>query len=479
MTYSGTAQRRRPGRARPALPGYSASVRILIVHHHTLPAPGRACTGGALRAFAHGESLKKAGHTVGYITRAQDDPAHGFRSPAHLQQLASAFGPDWILCVAPGEAPALAPVAPLMVDLYAPRLLEAAFEDLQAEEAGRSLQAVHVADEVLFSNPRQRWFWLGILGMCGWDLSRPAGLLVPLCTPANPPPRARPDTPTFLLGGSPWPWQDPSDTLRRAVAHLDGRGQVEVWGLSPVEGVVHRSVNAHDAWLTACAGATAALDRYAPNPERQLALGFRQLDYLGCGLPLISSPDGVLADELRETGAGWVDEPLEEAMDAAMREDRTAQVLALAQRYHRDVTEAPVVAWSPRRREKGWSALRDAARFAVARETAKRTRAAAREMQAEVRAKRAEIRQLNEQIRALTIAVERMAIAQHEVAGFRRETVQVLGARLQGQTEESEHLRREIEVLKADLEKKSQEIARAQTERTRLEQFIQRLRGSK
>lgn len=465
---------------------------MLVVHHGRLPRgaspdPGSAAlphadvapvSGGALRAWVHAQALRGAGHDVRTLARAQDDDGApvpgalpGFRSTGDLRRLAEAAAPDWILAVAPEEAPALAPVAPLVVDLYAPRLLEAAFEGLQREEAGRALRAIAAADEVLVSNPRQRWFWAGLLGAAGWDLSRPAGLLVPLAALPGPP-RHRPPRPTFVLGGHPWPWQDAGETLARAVAHLRGRADVQSFGHPPVDGTHAAPLASRAAWLHASAGAVAALDRYAPNPERALALSFRQVDHLGCGTPLIADADGPLADELRATGAGWVDAPLEDALDDALAAWSGAapapDVATLAARYAPTVTEAPLVAWTPRRRDRSADLLRPGARLAATEAAAARDRARREAAETEVAAKRHEIEQLNVQVRALASAVEAASAAVADVAAFRRETSQVLGTRLAGQAAEAEHLRRELEVVKADLDKKNVELRAAQEERDRV-----------
>ncbi|MFZ5476057.1 MAG: hypothetical protein ACOZNI_04725 [Myxococcota bacterium] len=448
-------------------------MRVLLVHHGRFDADAPV-TGGALRAATHADALRRAGHEVVTVARAQDEPG-GFRSPGHLRRLADRARPDWILCVAPEEAPALAPVAPLVVDLYAPRMLEGAFEGLQREEAGRALRAVAAADEVIVSNPRQRWFWAGLLGACGWDLSAPAGLLVPIA--AHPgPPRRKTARPTFVLGGRPWPWQDPADAVRRAVAHLGDRAEVHVYGLPAPPGA-----HAHDAvpraeWLDACAGAVAVLDRYAPNPERALAQSFRQMDAVGCGAPLITDADTPLADEVRETVAGWVDEPLEEALDAALAR-RPKGVAALAARYHPERTEAALLAWVPRRRVRDWDLFRAGGRLARAEAEARAAHAVAEAARAEVAGKRAEIEALNQQVRALASAVEASAAAVADVAAFRRETVQVLGARLAGGDVDNERLLSQMEVLKADLAKKDAELAAAQAERNRLDRTLAFLKG--
>lgn len=407
------------------------------------------------------------------VTLARDqDQAGGFDGPAHLRALARRAAPDWCLCVAPEVAPALRGVAPLVVDLYAPRMVEAAWEGRQQDEAQRALLAVDAADEVVFSNPRQRWFWLGVLGLAGWDLARPVGRVVPLATRAAPK-RRRPRAPRVVVGGHPWPWQDARATLERAVAHLRGRAEIVSYGLPAVAGVQAHGLVSDAEWLAACAGATVALDRYAPHTERELALSFRQLDYLSVGLPLISDPWTPLAEGLRAHGAGWVDEPLEAALDAALAEDRGPGVRALASGY----APSPTV-WAdgpPAPRVREWSAVRWSRRAAEALVGAEADRVRRASAEAEVAHKRAEVEALVGQLRALTATVEHLASAQLEVASFRRETVQVLGTRLAGQTAEAEALRREVAILRADLDKKELELGRLANERDRLGGVLRRL----
>jgi hypothetical protein len=448
-------------------------MRVLVVHHGPLPRPGAPVTGGARRAAVHVDALRSAGHDVLTLARAQDDVAPlppgaipGFRSPGDLARLAAAAAPDWILCVAPEEAPALAPVAPLVVDLYAPRVLEAAFEGLQREEAGRALAAIEAADEVLFSNPRQRWLWTGLLGVGGWDLAEPAGLLVPLAAIPGPSSTGDRGRPVFVVGGKSWPWQDATDTLRRAVAVVGGRADIVSVGLPAVPGVQAAPHTTLDGWLQLLANATVALDRYAPNTERALAQSFRQMDYLGAGLPLITDPDTPLADAVREARAGWVDEPLEDAIEAALATPRSSATLAV--RYAPALTEAALLTWTPRRRARPWSFLGRGARLSGAEARTARERVARASAEAELLRKRDEVDTLHGQLRALTSSVEALSAAMVDVAGFRRETVAVLGTRLAAESGEAEFLRRELAITKADLEKKDLELGQLRQERDRL-----------
>lgn len=443
-------------------------MRFVVVAHGPPVDLDRPVSGGALRAQAHADALSGAGHEVVVLRRAQDAPG-GYRSPGHLQRLVRELRPDAIVCVAVEEAWAVRGLAPLCVDLYAPRLLEAAWEGAQSEEAGVALRAVHAADEVLFSNPRQRWFWLGILGLAGWDLSKPCGRVVPLSCAAVPRTGAPTAVPTLVMGGQRWPWQDPSAALSTAVRVLGGRGEVRVYGpASGVPGVREMGLVGRRAWLQACAHSAAVLDRYAPHHEREMALSFRQVDALASGAPLISDPDTPLGAGLREHRAGWVDEPLEDALEAALVQDRREAVAKLAAGYAPAVASRPLVDWAPTGRTRGASAVTAARSLAAANartEAAERATAAAK---LEVQGKRAEVDALHAQVRALAGAVEASSAAVADVVALRRETVAVLGARLGGQDAQRERLVQEMETMRADIAKKDAEVSALVAERDRL-----------
>lgn len=460
--------------------------RVLVVHRDPLPRPDAPASGAGLRAQVHVDALRGAGHEVVRLRRVSDEVlgagsvvAGEAASAGALRAAARALAPDWILCVSPADAPALSPVAPLVVDLYAPRMLEAAFQGRQRAAALEAARAVHHADEVLFSTERQRWFWMGVLGAAGWDLSRPAGRVVPLAALPLPDalreaPRASP--PRFVAGGMDWPWQDARPALRAAAKHLAGRAEVHTYGLPPIEGTIAHGPVSRAAWIEACATATAAIDRYAPSPERPLAYRFRQADYLGAGLPVILDPDAPLAPEVRALGAGWVDEPLDAALDAALVEDRRAGARALGARYHPERTEAPLLEWEPARRRREWSVLAAGERVARAEEELRRARDRARLLGAERDKKQAEVDALVRQGQALAASVEALSAAMLDVASFRKEAVTVLGARLGGEAATNEQLAREVEVLRADLAKKEAELAALTRDRDRLGRALDWLR---
>ena len=158
--------------------------------------------------------------------------------------------------------------------------------------------------------------------------------------------------------------------------------------------LISRPFGTLEAWLDLLATATVALDRYAPNPERALAMSFRQMDYLGAGLPLISDPDTPLADGIRTDNAGWVDERLEDAVEAALATPRDSR--RLAARFAPSVTEAELLAWEPRRRERAWSLVKPHARLARVEARAAADRAARLAAEAELARKQAEVESVHE-----------------------------------------------------------------------------------
>ncbi|MED5369746.1 MAG: hypothetical protein VX899_01910 [Myxococcota bacterium] len=475
-------------------------MRILMVFHGVLPAEqGPASTrpgsGGAIRAGNHKRALEAAGHQVIPLTRAQDtlpgDPP-GFQDADQLRRMAQAIQPGAILCVQPEEAHALAGIAPLCVDLYAPRLLEAHFQGATAKAAEHTLTALHAADFVLFSNERQRWFNLGLMVLAGMD---PAlGAVVPLAAPQVAPGK-RSRHPEILMGGVAWPWIDPLPGLERAVAHLEKRrkGRIVVLGGQPGVGhgvdaprlpqskrlVIEDARLPYHQLLARYSQGWAALDWMQPHFERELALAFRHVDSLGCGLPLITGDFHPLSARVDAAGAGWVGGSLEDALDAVLEggpelQARSEAARALAGEMAWDRVAAGLLAWAqdPRPREKGAPALGGAAELSVQVGSllGKLEAAAAAQGRAEreVVQKRQEVEGLSAQVAELTTTIADMARGLEEVAGFKREAIAVMGAQGQGLAREVQGLERLLAEARAELAKKNAELRAGDRDRDQL-----------
>lgn len=477
-------------------------MRVLVVHHGRLPPrpeeEDRPVSGGALRAAWHIAALERAGHEVVALTRDRDAPG-GFEAAADLLVRAAALRPDRVICVQPEDAPALAPLGvPLAVDLYAPRLLEAAFEGQVAREATVALRALAVGDVFLVSNPRQRWSWLGIMALAGLDLRVDPTLLVPLVAEPGPPrspPLDRGEEPLLVAGGAAWAWQDPVPGLERVLAHLDRRGEGRVvwyggaalldgqvsggWTLPEHPRLLAPGWTGRRALLAAYARATAAVDWMAPNVERGLAFAFRHADYLGCGLPILTGPDTALTDWLGE--AGWASADVESTLDAALDHPdelrrRSAAARQLAEsKLSLDTAGAELQRWveSGRRAPRSGPALTEAAALATEAARERALREAQGESliraEAEVRDKRAEVARLSQQLSLLTGIADRLSRALDEVAGFKREAVAVLGGQVERASGQERALERELATCRADLAKKNAELEAALQLQGRLE----------
>ena len=188
-------------------------MRVLLVHHGRRPAPGQPVTGGALRAEQHAVALAAAGHELHFLSREQDGPG-GFRSAADLRRLARAIRPDRIVCVQGEDAPALSGLGiPLAVDLFAPRLLEAAFGAALPEAIGQVMGALDAGDVFFVSNNRQKWSWSSVLALAGFDPHEDPTRLVPIAVPQGVVHKPAPDEPLLVAGGARWPWQSPGEAF--------------------------------------------------------------------------------------------------------------------------------------------------------------------------------------------------------------------------------------------------------------------------
>jgi len=444
------------------------------------------------------EGLEAAGHTVRLLSRDQDE-AGGFSSQEDLYQKARAWGPDRIIATQIEDAPALGAVgAPIAIDLYAPRVMEAAFDGSLRSTSVATLRALGAGDVFLVSNPRQRWLWWGLLAMAGIDIRQDPTLLVPLIAPAGPR-RRIPKSPVFVAGGGSWPWQNPVPAMERILAHLDKRGAGKViwYGGVPEGSDAPWTLPKHprletpgwvdrDQLLKAFATATAAIDWMEPNPERKLAFSFRHAEYLGCGLPILTHPDSPLADVLGQ--AGWAGENIEAILDAVLDDvdavrDRSRNARALArEHYARDIALAPLLDWvtTGHRHAHSPTDLLDLAQLAAdgaqAQAEAQAAHAARARAEAEVADKRSEIASQNAQIQTLMRSIDRLTRAMDEVAGFKREAIQLLGNQGASDRLSRDEAHAENALLRADIEKKSAELVAMDQLRLRLENDLENLR---
>ena len=403
----------------------------------------------------------------------------------------------------------------VVLDVFAPRLLEQQFQTgaRDTREAVRVLDALQRADRFLFSNERQKYFHIPLLALAGVDCTKDAGGVVPISCPPDTPPFVKPSSLTFVAGGVFWPWADLSGGLRDLLACLDtvGRGRVRLYGgkygirsdtaeyTDPREGLPkdHERLDfaglvpIDELWEQYRRGSV-AFDLMAPNPEREINLSFRQIDYLRCGLPIITSPRQVIAKDLAEYGAGWLLDPGDtEGLERLVRmlatnpkavADASAAAQALARdRYAWNKTgHALIQAVEARvRRSHGETLFAQLSRTQAdlweEHEDAKKLRTVAERQSAELEKKSDEVRAQDARIRQLLGTVDKLTLSLEEVSRFRTETVGYLQEEQDLALREAAELQRELDRRDLDVKKRDKALDKAKGERTKLQDAVAEL----
>ncbi len=319
---------------------------ILIFTSELTPLPGIPTGGRGVRINALSHGLRQHGHTV-RISFQQSNidflQQHNNISPhaewldlahdnANHNEVIASVKPDCILFSPWTIALAFTPDTanrdiPIVFDLPASLTLENVFEQREADFLfiQKKLATLHLGDLFLVSNPRQKAYLYPFLMLAGVDLQRDPVALCPLSS-AGEPPRHReyPSPPELFFGSVLWRWLDYGDSLNtiadychrhngrlrvcagdfvyrnsdRRLAGLAGQPTVTISGL-----VSHE--NFHEHLLTA----SAAVELYLPNPERELASTTRTVEYLHHGLPVIYSEGMYYSDLIHRYDAGWVIDP--------------------------------------------------------------------------------------------------------------------------------------------------------------------------
>lgn len=500
--------------------------RVLIVFHGQLPGAHSPAPGIALRAWTLGEGLRRHGVEVCYTSRRQDQrhppepgqpPVYPFEGPAELQAIAERLAPSLILAVGADSMSWLRPLQiPIVLDLFAPRLLENQWEtDDPAQETLAWLDALSRADYFIVTTQRARYLLLGQLPLAGVDcrsdrlLTIPLSILLPEASERQPPHRFT-EHPLLVAGGVAWPWQDPRWALEQAVGvlkqhpnarlrllrgayplHAPGQ-QVQPLPIDPTPPVEVEGMLPYADMLKLFETAWGALDLMAPNLEREVALSFRQLDALRTGLPLIIGAHAPLAPLIADFEAGWVvrhgdADALQQALAellqggrALERKSRNVQKLA---RKHFDSVEVvrpllAILANASRRIGRETLAAQLSRQSTLARDQAIQFKVQAEQLSHlanDITKKDEDIRGLRHQVQSLTDVLGRVTLALEEQVFARRDAEgQVISLGHHQQLEKLDAIR-ELSTLRRELQKKTEANVELTTQREALESAIERL----
>ena len=440
-----------------------------------------------------------AGHEVRWLGKGASGSA-GYQDRAELFEILNTLSIDVIVLIQLEDAAMVEHLEiPIIVDLYAQRLLEANFAGQLEQDTLHVLRALRAGDLFLCSNRRQYWSWLGLFSLAGISLDPAPIINLPLMS--HPPAeRTTPQSPILIGGGIWWPWQNPWDGIARALEEMDRleTGELHWYGAPPNDEepeippeiahhprFLHVGIVSLSQFRAALHTASAAFDWMELNPERQLALSFRQLEYLSAGLPIISYPDSPFADMIEE--AGWCSWDLEQSIEHALTlpselRRRSQIALHLAEELRPEKVIVPLLEWleDAQKRAPTVNPLGDIAEAWSSSEREYQIRlgleAQLEQAQELLQLKEQEIREKNHTESTLLGAIDRLTLALEHISGFKNEALQITGHRLDSAQRSAEEMSKENAILRADIEKKTAELNAMNLLRERLENDLENIR---
>lgn len=467
-------------------------MNILLIHHNERPSQLHSGIqrGEGLRAEHLGLGLQEHGFKLHYLCRAnwQKNWAQVIASTLKGNHF------DAVILLQVADVHLLPPVdCSIILDLYAPRLLELAFEP-DHEQSISLLAALGKVDLFLCTHPRQRWHWWGVLSLAGIDLREDPIILVPLAIETAPKPQKDEQT-IFVGGGAVWPWQSPYQNLQKALEYLaeEKMGQI-FWFLSPEQSeetflYLHPLLTCipwkhRIEYRQILQKADFALDLSPNSPERELSFGFRQMEYFGCHLPILSTnsnalsvsfPNGCLVDSditnllALSQDRVWLEkaqQDIKEAQSELSPKSITESLmnwLASPQKRTHQVSSLLIQAEEQQRQ---FQILEKQEILQYQLQVAKQELADKNEL----------ILTLNTEVRSSISSIERISIALEQVTSFKQDTAQVLGNNLHQKEQLLLQMQAKNSSLEADIAKKTAEIEEMGRLTTRLENDLHHAR---
>jgi glycosyltransferase involved in cell wall biosynthesis len=315
-----------------------------------IPVPKRHLSGGGLRAWSLGEGLKSKGHEVVYSIpqKIADDEnvpqellAHAFE-PEKLSKIIRKVFPDIILFEQWGLATYLEETSvPVVIDLHGSLILENYYRKHRNfySDAAAKFKAFVKADFIICPSERQKNYFLPWLMLSGFQIDTMRIGVIPVSLSPELPKKRQLKRTVFIFGGSLWPWINPFPSLNIVSEEIrkKRKGRLKFFSQVPdlikvlpkdddkvkttidfkafknKPGLEFVGLISHDNLLKEYLKATAAVDVYQKNRERELAFSTRTIEYLWCGLPVLHADYSELAPLIRRYNAGWCLDPNDKA----------------------------------------------------------------------------------------------------------------------------------------------------------------------
>ena len=459
-------------------------MRILIIHHHHLPKRDHSVTGEGLRVQQLHDGLQAHGYQI-YLLQYRDF------SPAELLLRCREIEPDCVIAMQAYVVPILSGLGiPIVFDLYAQRLMEAQFEAKTTETTMELVVALRHSSMILVSNDRQLWSWQGVLSMLGVHHDPLPIITVPLSAHGASP-RTPPEEFRLIGGGMDWPWQNPDPGLKRVLDVFDRREEGEIlWFGAQHQSIEHPRLKymprvSYHAYRRQLLCASAAFDWMEPNIERSFAIAFRHMDFVGCGLPILTGSYSPLPHFLHQ--GCWISDEIEDTLDFIMDhpqklEDASAHLLQSVGSLSSVSTVLPLHQWLKSPDSIRWSESPFVEHISLwqqlSAEKEKNTilAFANKEHKKDLQKKSTEITRVQQQLTQHISTIAELSRSISDVVAYRKEAMIVLGGDMRQKSKKAEDLSTENAILRADIAKKSAELEAMDQLRARLENDIQALR---
>ena len=347
---------------------------VILVANDVVPGMGLPVAAPGLRAYGLAAGLRRHGCDV--ITVVDGAPLRSLHSagePPALPEATVVMEGEAIGEFAAARAPAvvvitngnqfdrlrLVPGLHLVVDLFAPKMLELACNpDREDRDRAlgvvreRKLRALAVAEGFIVNGAKKVPYFLAWLLAAGRDPTATPLEVVPMGVPAHfAPERAARTGVRFLVAGYLHGWSRPGPWLDRLVARLDPpQATLDLllpahWGrrrhderaleglaaLAGRPGVTRHAAMPYDAYLDLLGRSDVAVDLFPHTLEREYAVVTRSVVALCCGVPVIHPPFTEVSPLVARYDAGWLVRPDDAgALDAVLDEVLTRPTVVAA-----------------------------------------------------------------------------------------------------------------------------------------------------
>ncbi len=317
--------------------------KVMILTHGLYPIPGHTVSGNGIRAWGLAMGLVHNGFEVIYSTPSDTVHPHTprpevtlapYTDKADLHSQIESRRPA-VLIIGYWAYMHLIPWdidIPLVMDLLAPWLLEAEFQetyDMEIESIDY-IKCLNRADYFICCTQRQKAFHTAWLFMSGFGSKGNPLDVIPISANPELPVRSEPPqekNPVFLYGGVLWPWRSPQGwiTILLEILADEQKGLLQlITGKYPLheasssgslqlpkgpryDGVLKQSdLLPYDEMERLYLQADVGIELSARNSEREFSFSFRVIEYLRCGLPVICNDFLEVAELIQQYDAGWV-----------------------------------------------------------------------------------------------------------------------------------------------------------------------------